>query len=198
MMIRAESSPAAPVFLVSCSPRKGGNGDSISSLISSALPGKVRVKRVADENVRPCISCGFCAEHPGACALDDPKDGAMSLFRDLCRARVGVIVSPVYFYHLPAQAKAWVDRAQCFWAGESRPGAGQPVTAVLYGARLRGEKLFEGAERTLRYMALSLGLSWTEPLRLYGLDGPQDLAQNPEAQELVRAFALSLRERAGL
>ena len=58
MMIRAESSPAAPVFLVSCSPRRGGNGDGISSLISSALPGKVRVKRVADENVRPCM--GIC------------------------------------------------------------------------------------------------------------------------------------------
>lgn len=197
MMPAAGNTMPASFFLAACSPRRGGNGDFAASLLASLLPGSVLTKRVADENVHPCISCGRCVGHPGSCALDGPQDGAQALFRDLCRARVGIIVSPVYFYHLPAQAKAWVDRAQCFWAGEEKPGAGHALTAVLYGARPRGDKLFEGAERTLRYMALALGLSWTEPLRLYGLDGPQDLACNGEAQAGIRDFAAGLRRLAG-
>ena len=186
---------ASSVFLASCSPRKGGNGDLIARLLASSLSGQVLTRRIVDEKVRPCISCGYCSDHPGECQLDGPGDGARLLFRELCRAGIGVIISPVYFYHLPAQAKAWVDRSQRFWFGEDKPGAGQVLTAVLYGARPRGVKLFEGAERTLRYMALTLGLAWTEPLCLYGLDGPQDLARDVGAQDRVRAFARALEGR---
>ena len=66
------------------------------------------------------------------------------------------------------------------------------MTAVLLGARPRGEKLFEGAERTLRYMALAAGLEWLEPLRLYGLDEVGALAGNREAVERLRAYAAAL------
>ena len=72
----------------------------------------------------------------------------------------------------------------------------RPRAALLevYGQarRPRGDKLFEGAERTLRYMALALGLEWVEPLRLYGLDGPDDLAGHAEASARVVEFAASL------
>ena len=185
----------AKIVVLNGSPRKGGNGDLIALLLASSLSGQVLTRRIADEHVRPCISCGYCSDHPGECPLDGPQDGARPLFRELCRAGAGVIISPVYFYHLPAQAKAWVDRSQRFWTGGDKPGAGQVLTAVLYGARPRGEKLFEGAERTLRYMALALGLAWAEPLCLYGLDGPQDLAWNAGAQDRIRAFARALEGR---
>lgn len=184
-----------PVFLAACSPRHGGNSDFAASLLRSCLPGAGPVRRIADEKVRPCISCGYCAAHPGECSLDGPHDGARALFQAMCQAPLSVIVSPVYFYHLPAQAKAWVDRSQRFWACAEKPGRGHAVTAVLFGARLRGEKLFEGAERTLRYMALALGLEWVEPLRLYGLDGPGDLAAEKEACERIRAYAAELSHR---
>lgn len=181
-----------PVFLASCSPRRGGNGDAAARLVRQALGAPCREFRIADEGVRPCVSCGFCDVHPGRCALDAPGDGARALFDAVCRAPLSVLVSPVYFYHLPAQAKAWIDRAQRFWKCADKPGGGRPVTAVLIGARPRGDKLFEGAERTLRYMALALGLEWVEPLRLYGLDGPEDLASHAEASARVVEFAASL------
>ena len=178
-----------PVFLASCSPRRGGNSDTAVRLMRQGLGVPCVEYRVADKGIRPCSSCGFCDAHPGLCSLDVPGDGARELFDAMCRAPLSILVSPVYFYHLPAQAKAWIDRTQRFWSCRTKPGEGRPVTAVLFGARPRGDKLFEGAERTLRYMALALGLEWTEPLRLYGLDGPHDLAAGAEASERVLDFA---------
>ena len=180
---------ADDTLLVACSPRRGGNSDEASRLLHDALPGQSVVLRLVDLGVRPCASCGFCAAHPGYCALDDPGDGAKALFEAMFRARFCVMISPVYFYHLPAQAKAFVDRAQRFWACGEKPGRGRELSAVLFGARLKGEKLFEGAERTLRYMALALGMEWREPLRLYGLDGPDALAQSALHRERILEYA---------
>ena len=177
-----------PFFLVSCSPR-AGNSDFAVHELRQALPGPCLVRRLADAGVRPCVSCGYCDAHPGQCTLDGPQDGTAEMFQTMCRASLSIIVSPVYFYHIPAQAKALVDRAQRFWACGEKPGRGRQLSAVLIGARPRGEKLFEGAERTLRYMALTLGMEWREPLCLYGLDGPQALASSPESRERIRAFA---------
>lgn len=183
---------AASVFLASCSPRRGGNSDVAVSLLHETIAAPCTVRRVADQHVRPCISCAYCDRHPGSCSLDGPGDGARELFQLMCSSALTVLVSPIYFYHVPAQAKAWIDRAQCFWKCGDKPGGGRAVTAVLLGARPRGEKLFEGAERTLRYMALAVGLEWLEPLRLYGLDEVGALASNREAVERLRAYAAAL------
>ena len=188
----------APVFVASCSPRRGGNSDFAASVLRGALGVPCETYRVADLGVRPCLSCGYCDAHPGECSLDAPGDGARNLFQAMCRAPLSILVSPVYFYHVPAQAKAWMDRSQRFWNCGAKPGEGRPVTAVLFGARRRGDRLFEGAELTLRYMALALGLEWLEPLRIYGLDGPSDLAENSEAAESIRRFAGELSRRAWL
>ena len=185
----------APVFLASCSPRRHGNSDFAAALMQRSLGVPCAAFRVADMGVRPCVSCGVCGERPGVCPLDEPGDGARELFGAMCAAPLSIIVSPVYFYHVPAQAKAWMDRAQRFWAGGEKPGQGRALTALLFGARPRGEKLFEGAERSLRYMALALGLEWVEPLRLYGLDGPGDLAGSGTACAQVEAFAEDLARR---
>lgn len=183
--------------LVSCSPRLGGNSDAAASLLQNALPGQSVLFRVADCAVSPCISCGFCGENPGMCALDGMEDGVKALFGAMFHARFCIIISPMYFYHLPAQAKALVDRAQRFWGCAERPGRGTTLSAVLFGARPRGEHLFEGAERTLRCMAFTLGMQWREPLRLYGLDDSLALAKSAESRtrilEYAHAFVRELR-----
>ncbi|MBR4423345.1 MAG: NAD(P)H-dependent oxidoreductase, partial [Mailhella sp.] len=147
--------------------------------------------RVADAGVRPCASCGRCLSHPGECALDGSGDGAAALFAHAAAARLTLIVSPIYFYHLPAQAKAWIDRAQRWWAlpASAKPAAGRTLSAILIAARERGEHLFDGAERSLRYMALALGMEWHPALRLYGYDSPGALRADSAAQERIRRFA---------
>lgn len=189
----------APILIASCSPRKGGNSDCAASLIARTLPGPSQILRVADASVRPCIACGVCDSMPGRCTQDGytvqptfpsaplpPMDGAKTLFAAMAAGPVSFIVSPIYFYHIPAQAKAWVDRAQRFWAmkGET-PLKGKAMACVFIAARSQGERLFEGAEISLRWMAKTLGMEWCEPLRLYGLEGPSALADSQELQANV-------------
>lgn len=181
-------------LIAACSPRRGGNSDLAARLAAEGLGLPSRLVRVAEASVRPCLSCGVCDRAPGHCALDGPGDGAAGLFAAACSSSLTIVVSPVYFYHLPAQAKAWLDRSQRWWAArpEDRPGQGGTLAALLVAARPRGEKLFEGAERSLRYFASALGMGWGGSLCLYGLDGPDDLAADAEKQAQIRRWAASL------
>lgn len=107
---------------------------------------------------------------------------------------VSVIVSPIHFYHLPARLKALLDRSQYSWhlpPGE-KPGRDAKLAVVLLAARRRGARLFEGSLLTLRYVASALGLELVEPLTLYGLDAPDALSRDGEAQARVREYARSL------
>ena len=106
----------------------------------------------------------------------------------------GCLVSPIYFYPLPAQAKALVDRAQAFWhlSPDRKPGGGRRLGVVLLGARPRGDKLFSGALLTVRYMAEALGLTAAEPLLLYGLDGADALRSRPDLGERVTEYGRAL------
>ena len=194
---------SAPVLIASCSPRKSGNCDFAASLIARTLPVSSNIVRVSDANIRPCNACGVCDSMPGRCTLDGPTvlpsspmastpvmDGARALFAAMSASPVTFIVAPIYYYHIPAQAQAWVDRTQRFWAlhGES-PSKGKAMACVLLGARTRGDKLFEGAEITFRWMAKTLGMEWLEPLELYGLEGPTALADSSEVQSSVCYYA---------
>ena len=55
-----EAHMSAPVFIASCSPRKGGNCDFAAALVARTLPVASSVVRVADSCVRPCNACGVC------------------------------------------------------------------------------------------------------------------------------------------
>ncbi len=177
-------------FIAACSPRRGGNSDAAAAAARLALHDPVCSARIADAGVRPCTGCGYCRSHPGECAQDGGGDGAASLYACVAKARLTIVVSPVYFYHVPSQAKAWIDRAQRFWEmpPAMRPAAGRRLTAIFIGARERGEKLFSGAGLTLRYMALAMGMEWIPPLCLYGYDGPSVLREDRAALERIRAF----------
>ncbi len=192
----------APVFIASCSPRKGGNSDFAASLVERTLPVPASVIRVADAHVRPCNACGVCDSMPGRCTLDGPTvlpssataqppltDGAKALFAAMTTAPVTFIVSPIYYYHIPAQAKAWVDRTQRFWAlnGET-PAKGRAMACIFIAARQQGEMLFDGAERTLRWMARTMGMEWLEPLHLYGLEHASALADSVEKQAEICSY----------
>jgi len=197
--------------LLACSPRRGGNTDAAAILLASSLAqwstsgNAGEIIRVADRTVQPCISCGQCETQPGSCLLDRKRAGkfgdgrqdeALPLLYRLCHASIACVISPIYFYHLPAQAKALMDRTQCFWTlpPEHRPGEGKRLGVILLGARLRGEKLFSGALLSLRFMAEALGLTLAEPLLLYGLDRVGELERSPQAMQQVRDYGRVLAD----
>ena len=188
------------VFIVACSPRKGGNSDAAAEAARLSLPVPANIVRVADAAVAPCQSCGYCLLHPGQCAIDGQGDGAAEIFERMAGASLTIAVCPVYFYHVPAQAKAWIDRSQRYWALPAcrKPAKGKAMTAIFVAARQNGEKLFDGASLTLRYMAQNMGMEWIPPLCLRGADGNDSLKGNANALARIEQFVLNAwHERKG-
>ena len=174
--------------------------------------------------VIPCVACDACGtiargltastlslealagRGPGAlkapfgCPLTR-QDESAALLRALAEAPSLCLVSPVYFYHLPARLKGLIDRLQCFWSlrrhnvGGWTPEGGRVCRLILLGARERGEKLFAGSLLTLRYALEPLGVLLAEPLALYGLDGPDDLAARPGDQDALREYGKEAARR---
>lgn len=188
--------------VLSCSPRKDGNSDEAARLVGEEFTAQrpnvpLAVRRLSDFVIRPCTACDFCASHPGTCSMEG-QDEVNLLLSALCAPSpelpVSVIVSPIHFYHLPARLKALLDRSQYSWhlpPGE-KPGRDVKLAVVLLAARRQGARLFEGALLTLRYVASALGLDLVDPLTLYGLDAPDALSRDAEAQAKVREYARSL------
>jgi hypothetical protein len=186
--------------ILACSPRRGGNCDAAAAIISAtgfgcSGAGSFPVTALRDFPVLPCLSCGHCAEHPLHCPLQD-KDESAPLFALLQQATRLVLIAPVYWYHVPAQLKALMDRSQPWWAQRGTgAGAASPprrAHAVLVAGRPPGRRLFEGSLLSLRYWLRLFGYEFAEPLTLQGLDGPLALSRDERSRERIARYA---RER---
>jgi multimeric flavodoxin WrbA len=179
-----------PPLIMSLSPRKCGNSDQAADFFARCLRGGSPILRLRDHRVQPCTGCGACAG-AGVCRMSG-EDEADDLFALLDRSSGLVLTAPVYFYHLPSQAKAWIDRSQARYlarlAGRP-PGPVRPAYVVLVAGRPRGEKLFDGILPTLRYFfdVLDFRLEGTALLR--GLEDAGDFSGSGEALEAVRELA---------
>ena len=197
--------------ILACSPRVNGNTDRAAECLAQSFQdGTPQIVRLADLWISPCISCGRCLDCPGMCPLSSANalprqkkcpsslsgaDQALDILQAFSASGAPCFISPIYFYHLPAQAKALIDRCQAFWAmpTKDKPGQGRKMGIILLGARPKGAELFAGAMLTLRYAALCLGLRLAEPLLLYGLENTGDLAARPDLLAEISAYGQRLR-----
>jgi len=181
---------AVPLIL-SGSPRAGGNSDNAARAVAraaaSASGAEVPALFLRDYSVAPCTGCGACEKTPDRRCILDAGDRAPELFAALMAAPALFLSAPIYFYHLPAPLKAFIDRGQSYWLRrrdkdpERIALPPRPAWVCLAAGRTRGEKLFEGGLLTLKYFLATFNFQIRDPLTLYGLDGPKDLADRPEA-----------------
>ena len=194
------SNTTRPVIFLA-SPRAGGNSDTAARHFAQgahaagwALP---EILPLRDYYLRPCTGCGTCAK-TGQCMLSR-KDDATHLHQKLANAPWAAFASPIYFYHLPAHFKAFIDRSQPFWeqrtaqeqAGQPEPPA-RPAYALLVGARCKGEQLFTGSLLTLKYFLWNFHMQVTGSRQFYGKDGPAELEADPDACALAREMGASM------
>jgi multimeric flavodoxin WrbA len=177
-------------LIMSLSPRAGGNSDHAAALFARSLDRQLRPVFLRDRQIEPCTGCGSCAED-GRCWIGE--DWAEELFLRLDRAPGLVLTAPVYFYHLPSQAKAWIDRAQARYmarqSGLRTPDAVRCAYVVLVAGRTRGENLFAGILPTLNYFLQVFDFRIEKTLFLRGLDGADDFSRNRAAEDAVRDLA---------
>ena len=189
--------PSSRPLVVACSPQAGGNSDFAARRMAGALAAvgaDPKVVHVRDLEIHPCVGCQVCAESLGfRCAF--MRDQAEELFRLILGAPVLFFVSPIYFYHVPALFKGFIDRSQRYFRAREAGDQGllglprRRAHAVLMGGRERGDKLFEGTLLSLRYFLWPFNVDLGESVCLYGVDRPGDLEANGEACGRVETMA---------
>jgi multimeric flavodoxin WrbA len=182
---------ASTIRVFACSPRSNGNTDLMAHTFVQgvhAAGGNAEVTSLRDHAVLPCTACRHCAEEADAGCRLAGSDGAETLFRQIEEAPLVCLLSPIFFYHLPAQLKCLIDRAQRYWvlrrikSSPNRPAPpGRPGLVGLVGARARGEKLFDGSLLTLKYFFDLFDIRLVDGCRLRGYDQPDELARDGAA-----------------
>mmetsp|Transcript_3439 Transcript_3439/g.2043 ORF Transcript_3439/g.2043 Transcript_3439/m.2043 type:complete len:287 (-) Transcript_3439:5027-5887(-) len=135
---------------------------------------------VADKDIKPCNGCRHC-EKTGDCIFKD-DDMVTEIYPLLWQADV-IAATPMFFYHVPAQLKALIDRTQTLWARKyklnlSDPGRKHRCGFILAIGATIGENLFGGVELTARYLFGAIGASFDGSLTYRRIEKPGDMEKH--------------------
>jgi len=159
-METAENRIAAFYF----SPRVPSNsGELLDTALQPAIDSKIAVEQIFVRNldIRPCVDCGACRR-----GLECPIADDMPRVREVLEKCSAVaIATPVYFYGVPAKAKALIDRCQTFWARkyiDANPLPSGRQAGIIVTAESSGKKVAEGIRLTLKYFLDALSIEMPE------------------------------------
>lgn len=162
------------VLMLLGSPRKNGNSETLARRIGAVVEeggGTVSTIRLNDLQIRPCQGCGGC-EKTGTCVIKDDMTG---IYQAVDEADRILLVSPVYFYALSAQAKTCGDRFQARWSrkyllkerfrqNEGRKGY------LLSTAATKGPKIFDCSILSARYIFDAIDVQYGGEFLVKGVD----------------------------
>jgi len=183
------------------SPRKGGNSD---ILLERALQGardagaEVSELRARGLKLEGCRECGGCDE-TGQCVVDDEMQRVYGLLKE---ADAIIVATPIFFYTVPAQLKAVIDRCQAPWNARrlNKPreqwkdhGSGRGYL-IAVGAT-KGARLFENVELVAKYFFDALDMSYQGAVLFRGVDEKGAIAGRTES--LQQAYELGSRAAQG-
>lgn len=97
------------ILAIQGSPRKHGNCDILmDEMIEGALSNNHEVEKVYldDLEISPCQACLYCQKH-GVCKIGDDENG---LIDKLLNSDALIFATPIYYGHMTAQAKLFIDR----------------------------------------------------------------------------------------
>jgi len=175
------------------SPRKQGNSSTLlSAFVAEAqqLGSETFTLDAASKKIYPCIGCGTC-EREGFCALHDEMQEVYPL---LWKADIIVVATPIFFYNVPAQLKALIDRCQTLWSRKyihkiSDPGHQWRKGYVLSVGATKGKNLFEGLTLTMKYFFDAVGARYSDSLTFRSIDQPWEITKHPTALKDAREKA---------
>jgi multimeric flavodoxin WrbA len=186
------------MLIVLGSPRKGGNSEILARKVAEAMEqggSTVEYIRLNDLNLRPCQGCGGC-DKTGNCVI---KDDMTPIFQAVDDADRILLVSPVYFYGLSAQAKIFGDRFQSRWSrkynlkerfreGEGRKGY------LISTAATKGSKIFDCSVLTVRYIYDAMDVEYGGELLVKGVDKRKAVLEVPDQMARAEQFGRDIVE----
>jgi len=139
----------ARVLILVGSPRRAGNSAAMAAAAGegAAAAGHSPAVRHLDDHIANFLrDCRSCRTPDGNCSIGD---GYRALFLDdFLPAEAVVLCTPIYWYGMSAQSKAFFDRMFCYYSA-SFPGSPE-VVARMQGKRLglilASEETYPGAE----------------------------------------------------
>lgn len=97
------------IFIISASPRRGGNSDLLCDRFAAgAREAGHQVEKIClrEQRIHYCLGCGVCNTSHQCIQKDDMK----ALLEKMVQADVVVLATPVYFYSMNGQLKTFIDR----------------------------------------------------------------------------------------
>lgn len=117
----------------------------------------------AFEDVKPCLSCGYCTRNESECVY---KDSMSKLNDKLFESDMVVFVTPIYYFTMSAQMKAAVDRLHANNAKLS----GNKKAMLFAASALADDGTMEGLQKT--YEAILSYLNWKDAGMLFAKGCP--------------------------
>ena len=193
---------AMDVLVFLGSPRKKGNSEILTHALLEGVKqagGSPEIIRLCDLKIAACISCGGC-DKTGKCVVEDDM---IPLYKKIIAIDKVIVSSPIYFYGVTAQTKAFIDRTQALWnrkrllqkKGEwlddpERRGFFVSVAAT------KGARIFEGAVLTMKYAYDAMGMEYAGDFLATGPDKRGDMARYEkklaEARDAGEHFILGM------
>ena len=180
------------VAAVNGSPHAGvGNTAMLIGMLQESLAAEgiaVETIDLCDREIEFCIGCGNCMEK-GKCWILDDHAG---IVERLLAADGVILASPVYFSHVTAQMKAFIDRSLSL--GHKPRGTWKPGIAVSVSAGLGETLVAEYLASMLRpYGAFAVGRLTALATSPGGFIGKE--AVEAHAADLARDLARAIREK---
>lgn len=171
------------IFIVSASPRKGGNSDTLADEFArGAMQAGHTVEKVnvRDADLKFCTGCMYCQSH-GGCALND---GMNALYERIGQSDVLVFATPVYYYSVSGQLKTFLDRLNPLY---SRRNKFKSVYLIATAAD-DDEAAFDGCVSDIRgWVDCFNGVKFKGALRGAGVENAGDVN---ETELPAQAFAM--------
>jgi len=182
------------ILAIHGSPRKKGNSHLLlQAVVEGAIAAGAQVEtiRVAELAFSPCIHCGGC-DDSGRCIFTDDMT---QVYEKILAADRIFFAAPIFFYGLPAQAKALIDRCQALWhhhrlLAEKNGWKKDPARKGYYlgVAATHGKKLFDCAILTMKYGLDAMGYSYGGEFLVRGPDKKGDMADYTEELQKAKMF----------
>ncbi len=176
------------VLGIAGSPRRNGNTDLLlAEFIKGAESKDAEVKTIVlnDLNIAPCQHCDACLK-AGKCRIDDDMQ---MVYRELEKADVIVLASPIQFTGVTAQMKAMIDRLQSLWVKKyilKIPPLGDERKRKGFFISVGGRKvanLFEPAMAMIKTVFIILNVTYAGELLFRGIDEKGAIKNHPDALE---------------
>ncbi len=177
------------------SPRKNANSSLIAERFCATakkLGAEVQTFTLNDLNFRGCQGCMACKTKLDKCALEDDLTEVLEAVRE---TDILVLASPVYYWDVSAQMKAFVDRTFSFLVPDfitspqkSRLEPGKKLLLIL-AQNNPDRNSFTNIFPKFDYFFRAYGFSDTRLIRAFGVNAPGEVENHKDVMELAEKTA---------